>query len=567
MSAPGTARVSRIVQVVRSNRTVALAAALCAATAMLVWLGYQATSKASRSTMLLLERRVAEQIALLSAALTQDMRGAHATVLVPVTSGQLALDPPYDLAEAFARGFARFPYPEFFFTWNDQEGEEVIYVFTRSDRPPVWQGSDRPGGPYPVAVSRNPSAVHGLIAEARLRAHDERRIAVFDAALAGVEYQMVVNFLHGNPGHVFGLVGFAVNLEWVRRFYFDELVFQIARVGGAADEMSLEILDNEGRVVTSTGPHHSAIPPAVRAFPLVFVDRALVGTLPPPENRQFDEWTARAGVAADSPTAAGVTGIDTTFVLISLAALATMAGLIVTVRGVRVAAELATMKSDFVSSVTHELKTPLAVIRLIADTLAGGRYDSQQTVREYAAMLWRETGNLGRLIDNLLTYARLSDVRHAYTFEPIEVSDLVEESLRHFHALLTDRRFAVHVQLPPDVPPIRADRMAAGQVLDNILDNGVKYSERVRVLTIGARATGDHVALWVEDRGPGIRADEIARVSDKFFRGRHVERGGSGLGLAIVRQVVEAHGGRLHIESQLGQGTRVEVLFPRAATS
>ena len=415
-------------------------------------------------------------------------------------------------------------------------------------------------------MARNPAAVREIVATAREKAEDGRPVALFDAAIGGSRYQVVANVLYGDPDHVSGLVGFAVNLEWVRESYVEELAFQIARIGGEPDEMSLEVVDAGGRLLASTRPRHPATPPAERSFPLVFVDRAFLGALPPIEIGGFDTWTARVGVARDSPMARTAGRTDATFVLISLAALATVAGLIVTLRGVRVAAELAAMKSDFVSGVTHELKTPLAVIRLIADTLAQGRYDSQQTVRDYAALLGREARNLGRLIDNLLAYARMSDVRQAYTFEPLDVSDLVEGALERFRTLLAEQRFSVDVQVPPDLPPVRADRQAALQALDNVIDNAIKYSERTRVVQIQARVVDRSVAIGVADRGIGIPGGELARVSDKFFRGRAATRGGSGLGLAIVREIVEAHGGRLHIESRPGQGTRVEIRLPQAAS-
>ena len=544
-----------------------LATALCAATAALVWLGYEATQEARRSNRLLLERRVAEQLALLSAGLTQDMRGAQATVLTPIRPDQLVQEPPYDLAEAFARGFARFPYPEFFFTWNGfKRDRPVTYMFTRADRAPAWYEPDPPGVPYPVDVARDPSVLRDIVDSARAKTREQRPVAAFDATIDGTPYQIVVNFLYDGvyPAQLAGLVGFAVNLQWVRDVYFKELAFQIERIGGVADEMAFEILDDRGRPVTSTSAPHERLPSARRPFPLVFVDRALLSTFPHQENGGFPTWTAHVSVAAGSPMARSTEGVDSTFVLISISALATVAGLVLTVRGVRVASELATMKSDFVSSVTHELKTPLAVIRLIADTLAQGRYVSEQTVRDYAALLWRETRNLGRLTDNLLTYARLSDVRHAYTFEPVEVADLVDDALEHFQTLLAEQRFAVDVDVPADLPPVAADRLAALQALDNIIDNAIKFSEQQRCLRIRAGIVGEFVAVTVSDRGIGIPEDELSRVSDKFFRGREVKRGGSGLGLAIVRQIVEAHRGRLGIHSEPGRGTEVEMQLPVA---
>lgn len=541
----------------------ALAGGLCAATAILVWLGYQATESAGRSARLLLERRIIEQLALLSVGLAQDMRGAHATVLIPVTPSQLMLDPPYDLADAFARGFARFPYPEFFFTWHQwNAAAPTSHLFTRADRRPLWHTHDRLGGPYPVTVVRNPAALPDLVAMARERVAADRPIALFDASIGGVPYHVVVNVLYGERGEISGLVGFGVDLDWMRESYFDEMVLQLGRIGGG-EQMALEILDASGQVVTSSGPRHPGVPPATRQFPLVFVDRAFLGMLPPRESRSFENWTIRVGIATDNPmvTAAGRT--DGTFILISLAALATAAGLVVAVRGVRVTAELAAMKSDFVSSVTHELKTPLTVIQLIADTLARGRFDSKQTLGDYAALLARETWNLSRLIDNLLSYARLSDVKQAYNFEPIDVGELVEETLERFHRLLAGQ-FTVDVDIPSHLPPVRADRVAAALMLDNVLDNSIKYSDQVRRIEIRARRVDEGCAITVADQGIGIPDDELGRVNDKFFRGRHAKRGGSGLGLAIVQQIVAAHRGRLRIDSKAGQGTGVEIVLPIA---
>jgi signal transduction histidine kinase len=559
-------RAAPFLSLVRSNKPLALAGGLCAATAMLVWLGYRATQEAGQSTRLLLERRIVEQLALLSVGLAQDMRGAHATVLIPVTPSQLMLDPPYDLAEAFARGFARFPYPEFFFTWNDWgtgAGAATTHLFTRADRRPVWHTLEQLGGPYPVNVARNPEAVLELVTMARQRARADRPVALFDATISGVPYHIVVNVLYGDRGEISGLVGFGVNLEWMREFYFDEMAFQLGRIGGG-EQMSLEILDGNRQVVTSTRPRHPGIPPAERQFPLVFVDRAFLGMLSQRDSRRFATWTIRVGVATDNPMVTAEGRANGTFIMISLAALATVAGLVVAVRGVRVAAELTAMKSDFVSSVTHELKTPLAVIRLIADTLARGRYNSQQTVGDYAALLSRETWNLSRLIDNLLSYARLSDVKQAYNFEPIDIGELVEDTLERFHPLLVEH-FTVEVDIPPNLPPVRADRMAAALMLDNILDNAIKYSDQVRIIEIRARLMGERGAIAIADHGIGIRDDELERVNDKFFRGRDAKRGGSGLGLAIVQQIVAAHRGHVQIDSQAGQGTRVEIVLPLAA--
>jgi two-component system phosphate regulon sensor histidine kinase PhoR len=413
-----------------------------------------------------------------------------------------------------------------------------------------------------------------MVGQARQAARHQPPFAVFEAEFGGRRYQIVVNFFYDieNQSALSGLVGFTVDLDWVREFYFEELLRQLARIGGSPDDIALEIVDEAGRLIASNyvnsppprAPGAGAV--AERQFQLVFFDRSLLALLQvdaPPTRL----WTARARVISGSPLEASAVGNDSTFVLMAAAAVAAVVGLLVTVRGIRVAAQLAGMKSDFVASVTHELKTPLAGIRLVADTLVRGRYDSTEKIRDYAKLLSREAKNLTRLIDNLLAYSRLSDVKHAYAFEPLEVADLVTDTLGIFEAVLVEQNFVVEVDLPPDLPRVRADRSAVVLALGNVIDNALKYSKHTRVVHIGANVVAQSVAVSVIDKGIGIPKAEIQRVCEKFFRGREATGGGSGLGLAIVQQIIEAHGGALRIESTLGEGTRVELVFPQAAQS
>ncbi len=553
----------------RTFRPWTLIAAVCAATAALVWQGYTATEQSKRSVRLLLEGRAAEQLALVRAGVVQDMRGAHASVLVPLTHGQLVLEPPYDLAEAFARGFARFPYPESFFVWKNTGGADgLAYLFNRVDRRPPWHEATRLQGPYPVDVVREPPGIRALVDLARRQADYDHPFAIFETDVAGVPYQVVVNLLYRGDDEqtLFGLVGFTVNLAWVRQAYFQELIPEIARVAGDPHEMSFTIFDESRQVVTSTQREDPNIPPTERSFPLIFVDRTLIDNLQA-ERLPIRMWTVRAATARQSQLAAVTVSTNVTFALISLAATAALIGLFVTARGIRMAAKLATLKSDFVSSVTHELKTPLSAIRLVADTLVQGRYESQESIRDYAGILAQGTRNMTRLIENLLTYSRLSDVGHAFAFERTDLSELVDDALTHFHPLLTEHHFTVDLELSPDLPEVLADRASLLQAIDNLIDNAIKYSCERRVLRIQARAVDSVVTLVVSDRGTGIRSEELDRVCEKFFRGQGVKSSGSGLGLAIVRHVVEAHGGRMTINSVLGMGTQVELSLPTARAS
>jgi signal transduction histidine kinase len=219
------------------------------------------------------------------------------------------------------------------------------------------------------------------------------------------------------------------------------------------------------------------------------------------------------------------------------------------------------MRSDFVAAVTHELKTPIANMRALSETLASGR-GTLEMAREYGQMGMREATRLTRLVDNLLASARITDVADAYLFESVALETVVDRSLQEFTPLLTDGGFDVRVDLPEELPAVRADATALGLMLNNLLDNAIRYSTDTRHLAITARANHASVILEVSDQGIGIPDSEIGRVTRKFFRGRHAIAGGSGLGLAIVDCIVADHAGVLEIRSGLGTGTTVVVTLP-----
>jgi two-component system phosphate regulon sensor histidine kinase PhoR len=238
--------------------------------------------------------------------------------------------------------------------------------------------------------------------------------------------------------------------------------------------------------------------------------------------------------------------------------------LVLTVRADRASAALASMKSDFVAAVTHELKTPVASIRLVGDTLANGRYTSPTTVREYAGLLSVEASRLGNSIDNLLTYARYSSSPATSSTElaDVEPADLVEDALQGLRPVLANQEFDLVIDVPSDLPQVCVDRPAMIQALDNIVDNAIKYSTTEKHLAVKGRATGRTVTLTVLDRGTGIASKDLSRVFERFYRGRNATVSGSGLGLPIAKRIVESHGGRIEVRSAVGSGTEVDVTLP-----
>lgn len=543
-----------------------LGALLCAATVILVWLGYRATAEWQRSDAQVVARRASETLALVSAALNRDMKGMHASTLASIRLSQLLHDAPYDLADEFGAAFARFPYPESFFVWKGPTGSGgAATFFNRADRPPPWRAGAEPGVAYPVLITEEPAAASGVIDAIRRGATPRRPFVIQEVTLGHVRYQVVAHALYAGPagGDLAGIIGYTVNLSWVRAHYFGDLIRQVSTIDGGPDDVAVVVFDGLGDIVGATAeiPRHAVT--QERRFPLSFFDPALVPASNRPADREF--WTIRVGAAPDGRS----TGADTArrmFVVIALAAAAAMVGLFLTMRAVRVTAEVAALQSEFVSTVTHEIKTPIAGIKLAAETLAMGRCTSPDAVREYGTLLSLEAGRLTQLIENLLAYARVSDVRQAYSFESVEPGELVDEALHRCRLRIVELGFTLDNAVPADLPRVRADRSAIVQALENVIGNAINYSEDARTLAISGHLEQGAVHVAVHDAGPGIPPDELPRVFDKFFRGRRARTQGSGLGLTIAHRIVEDHGGRLNIDSTPGRGTTVRIVLPAEAS-
>jgi signal transduction histidine kinase len=241
------------------------------------------------------------------------------------------------------------------------------------------------------------------------------------------------------------------------------------------------------------------------------------------------------------------------------------AGCVLTWRLMRRETEMARLKSDFVANVSHDLRTPLSVIRMFGETLELGRVADEARRREYYRVITRESERLSRLIDNVLDFSRIESGRWRFDPAPTAVEPLVRETLEAFAYPLEQQGFKVEVTMAPDLPDVTLDADAVGQALANLVDNAIKYSGDERVLTVEARRDAGWLALSVADRGIGIPPAEHRRVFEKFYRvGRSETQGrrGSGVGLALVRHVVEAHGGTVEVESAPGRGSRFTVRLP-----
>jgi signal transduction histidine kinase len=538
--------------------TALLAVAVCLGIATLLGFGYRATREWQRSSELLIERDTEESADLLVTAVTRDMRGAHSRVLANRDWGELSLESLTDTSDQVATAFARYPYPESFFSWQHDSPHGIVF-FNRANRYPTWM--PRPTEPhrYPVVLVTDPVEGEALREKVAGFTTGRFRYATFDMTLGGQPYQVVARLVYADAlqEQLHSVVGFTVNLNWVRQSYFSDLLSQVAPIATRGHNLDIAVVDDTGRRVWG---QEQAGTKLEREFPLLFLDPSVsmvaLGSDPPVRT-----WTIRTSQSTDSALVGAAQGADEALLAAGAAALTLALGLILAIRAVRAGVALTAMRSDFVSSVTHELKTPLANIRAMADTLAR-RPIGGETVRDYAELLMQEAKRLTRLVDNLLAYARVTDVTEMYSFEPISPSELIDDVLQNFRHPLSEREFKVDVDIPADLPLVKADRTAMMLALDNLVDNAIRYSPKEQFLRVSARREGPNVVIDVQDRGTGIPADELSLVRRKFARGRLARADGSGLGLAIVSRIVADHKGTLVIDSEPGSGTTAKVYLP-----
>jgi signal transduction histidine kinase len=271
-------------------------------------------------------------------------------------------------------------------------------------------------------------------------------------------------------------------------------------------------------------------------------------------------------VSADPALRAANVGAWRTLAIGSVSAIVLAVGVVLMARVARARVQLSELRSEFVSTVTHELKTPLASIQAVAETFASDRGMTPELSRKYGRLTLQEVKRLRRQVDNLLAYGRMNDVDEFYSFEEVSPHDIVERVLKDFAAQLEHLKFETSVDVPPTLPDVRADDKAMQLVFGNLIDNVVRYSAGIRVLRVRAFQDGDAVVFEVSDRGVGIAEEDLPHVTRRFFRGRSTEVSGSGLGLAIVERMVNSHGGSLRVRSTVGSGTTVSVGMPIART-
>jgi len=327
--------------------------------------------------------------------------------------------------------------------------------------------------------------------------------------------------------------------------------------------LTVSILDGAGRLVYPTAGPAAASFVDDRPFPLVFFDTELQPYIAP-EDRRPETWRLRTAYANQTIPSIIAARERPQRGLMALLAGVIAIGVFFVVRAAAREVRVAEMKSNFVSSVSHDLKTPLALIQLFAETLELGRLKSTERANEYYRIINSEARKLTRLINNLLDFSRIEAGLRRYKREPADLADLTRQVIESLDSQFRHNKFDVSLHLDGRVP-VTIDREAAEQALENLLSNAMKYSPENREIAVTVARANGYGVVRVRDHGIGIPPRLQRKIFRKFFRVQ-TDAGsgpqGTGLGLAIVDHVMRGHNGFVQVESEPGRGSTFSLHFP-----
>jgi two-component system, OmpR family, phosphate regulon sensor histidine kinase PhoR len=243
-------------------------------------------------------------------------------------------------------------------------------------------------------------------------------------------------------------------------------------------------------------------------------------------------------------------------------------GAVVVLHDVSDLRRLERVRQDFVANVSHEFKTPLTAIQGFAETLLAGALEDPRNNRRFLEIIREHAARLARLTNDLLKLARIEAGKLEVQFSPVTVADLVDGCTETALLKAERKQIAMSVDVPPTFPPIRGDAALLHEVLQNLLDNAIQYTPSGGSVHVGAATSGREAVITVEDTGIGIPLADQERIFERFYRvdaARSREAGGTGLGLSIARHIVEAHGGHISVESEVGGGSKFSFSVPLAS--
>lgn len=377
--------------------------------------------------------------------------------------------------------------------------------------------------------------------------------ADFDVDEADPNNRVIYRFVADTGANVIGFVGFVVDTDMFERVYLSRAIADNMTIlaEDVQDNLIVRVSDPAGRVIAAT--HDDVGQADVLATRFDFI---------------FRDWVMSARSRYRTVAQVVQFSAITNWLLAALMSASVLGGVLLMWRTARRERRLSRLRNTFVANVSHELRTPLASLAVFGEFLRRGRVTSRQKIVEYGRQIEHESNRLRHLIDNVLDFARIESAAVTYCREETPIEDVVGAAVRAVDVCREQEGFKIFVAGADTVLPcVCVDPQAMTQVFINLLDNAMKYSGRSRAVRVELSQRDGFAAVSVADSGVGIASHDRQRIFEQFYRASGAREGGvagTGLGLAIVRHIVQAHDGRLELESRLGRGSTFTVLIPAA---
>jgi signal transduction histidine kinase len=540
----------------RSLRLAAgLAVAVAIPVAVLFYFQFRSLADLGQSSAVVLRQLSQETADGVTRSVEDSLKSPYITVLLGVGQRRVEpLDLPF-IEAAFEKSLATDGFITRYYVWSDatdQHRDEVLAY-------------DREHAGFQTVVPEGAAIVERI----RDLAPQKSAIALFDLTIAGRRTYVQAQLRFQSPARerLTSFIAIAVDADRLRREYFPALLSaKLKTVEGPTGfpPLLVTLLDASGHVVFPPDGSAAARYVDERGFPLVFFDPELA-TYAAPREAPHEVWRIRTGYGNQTiPDIIESRARPQRAMMAMLAAVMAL-GVFFVVRAAAREVRLAELKSNFVSSVSHDLKTPLALIQLFAETLELGRLKNTDRAQEYYRIINSEARKLTRLINNLLDFSRIEAGLRRYKLEAVDLGEVTAHVLDSLESQFRHHQFTVTSRVAPNMPPVLIDPEAAEQAIENVLSNAMKYSPEHHTILVEVDSTDGFGRVRVTDRGIGIPSRLQRKIFHKFYR-IQTDAGtgaqGTGLGLAIVDHVMRALGGFVRVDSEPGRGSTFTLHFP-----
>jgi signal transduction histidine kinase len=493
------------------------------------------------------------------------LKRPHISVLLRIPSARTEpLDLPY-IEPIFNDALTESPFVESFFVWTERGPMSNKWlVFDQASK-------SLPGGDISRRFREDRVVGAKLLARLHELVTTRRAIVAFTETINGRPHYVQAQLRFEGPARerMTSVLAFAVDAERLRTAHIPAVLrdwLASVQQPSGFPHLETEVLDEEGQRIFASHPERSEhiTPVDERSFAIIFFDKELLEFAAPYEQHR-EIWGLRTSYGPRPIPEIVSASTRPQLALMTVLAIAMALGVFLVAGAAAREVRVAELKSNFVASVSHDLKTPLALIQLFAETLELGRVRTPERAQEYYRIINGESKKLTRLIENILDFSRMEAGLRPYRMEPADLSESVSKVLAQMETQFAQGHFQVTTKIEPDLPHILADEGAAEQAIENLLANAMKYSGDAKAIEVEARRAGGHIVVSVTDHGIGISRREQARIFRKFYRVERELGGGpqgTGLGLAIVEHTMRGHGGFVRVESDTDRGSTFSLHFP-----